>query len=342
MKGSARLSLELISKLSEGSRRLALAINLLKLYIPLVVGVLVGIILGRFTSAKIAFYLGNFLLWIGVPITIIYFLRGVNLTGLVWVAPLVAWSAIFLGILLAWVGMRWLPLNLTLANSNLRSSRSRPWGAPTQGSFLLTSMVGNTGYLGYPIALALVGPQHFVWALFYDLLGTTLGAYSLGLAIAARFGRGKINCWGFLQQLLQNPPLWSFILGMKFRDLPLPLRLNQMLAGAAWLMVALSLILIGMRLGQLSSWGSWRQAGLSLGIKMVLVPLAIGIALSLFGFQGPVRLALVLQMAMPPAFATLVLTEVYGLDKDLTVTTLAAGTGGLLVTLPLWLWLFGV
>jgi hypothetical protein len=75
---------------------------------------------------------------------------------------------------------------------------------------------------------------------------------------------------------------------------------------------------------------------------MLLIPLAIGAGLSLIGVEGPVRLALVLQAAMPPAFATLVLSEVYNLDKDFTVTALAAGSIGLLMTLPIWLWLFGI
>jgi predicted permease len=74
---------------------------------------------------------------------------------------------------------------------------------------------------------------------------------------------------------------------------------------------------------------------------MLVVPLVMGIGLTMAGIQGPPRLALVLQMAMPPAFATLVISEVYGLDKELTVTSLTLGSIGLLVTLPLWLWLFG-
>jgi hypothetical protein len=45
-------------------------------------------------------------------------------------------------------------------------------------------------------------------------------------------------------------------------------------------------------------------------------------------------------MAMPPAFATLVLAEVYDLDRNLSVTALAAGSTGLLLTLPIWLMLF--
>jgi predicted permease len=45
-------------------------------------------------------------------------------------------------------------------------------------------------------------------------------------------------------------------------------------------------------------------------------------------------------MAMPPAFATLVISEAYDLDRELAVTAIATGSLTLLLTLPLWLWLF--
>ncbi len=66
----------------------------------------------------------------------------------------------------------------------------------------------------------------------------------------------------------------------------------------------------------------------------------LGSSLSLFGITGSPQLVIVLQMAMPPAFATLVIAEAYNLDHDLTVTALAIGSVGLLFTLPIWLWLF--
>jgi malate permease and related proteins len=50
---------------------------------------------------------------------------------------------------------------------------------------------------------------------------------------------------------------------------------------------------------------------------------------------------IVLQSAMPPAFATVVLTENYNLDPEFAVAVVAGGTIGLLFTLPLWLWLLG-
>lgn len=304
---------------------IALANSLLRLYLSLAGGICLGLILGQLTSARVLVCLGQFLLWVGAPITIIAFLRRTELSGLLWLAPLVAWAAILLGMGFAWA---WLRLQ---APQQHRS---------TQGSFFLTSMVGNTGYLGYPVALSLLGPENFGWTLFYDLLGSTLGAYGLGIGIAAQFGLGLQSRWQLVQQLLRNPPLWSFFAGLGFRAVPLPALIEQALQGLAWSVVWLALILLGMRLSHLSSWRHLPLALSSLSIKMLVVPLVLGIGLTMAGIQGPPRLALVLQMAMPPAFATLVIGEVYGLDKELTVTSLTLGSAGLLLMLPLWLWLF--
>ncbi|MBV8886560.1 MAG: AEC family transporter [Chroococcidiopsidaceae cyanobacterium CP_BM_RX_35] len=308
--------------------------KLLQLYTPLVGLVLIGFILGGKLPKVFPAYLGQFLFWVGVPISIVAFLHRADLSGPIWLAPLVAWVAIFLGLGLANAWMNW--------QAYLQKTEPQAfWSQPSQGSFLLAAMVGNTGYLGYPVVLAVVGTKFFAWALFYDLLGTTLGAYGLGVAIAARFSRGAQSPWRLVQAISINPALWSFGFGLGFRQIQLPTLAEQSLQGLAWTSVALSLVLVGMRLSQLNSWHKLPQAGVSLGIKMFLIPLLLGSSLSLFGLKGSAQLVIVLQMAMPPAFATLVIAEAFQLDLELTVTALVLGSAGLLVMLPVWLWLFG-
>jgi hypothetical protein len=201
-------------------------------------------------------------------------------------------------------------------------------------------MLGNTGYLGFPITLALVGEKYFGWAIFYDMLGTTIGAYGLGVLLAARFGRESPSYQQLVQALLQNPALWSLGFGLGFRQVPLPELVEHVLQGLAWGAIALSLVLIGMRLSQLDSWSNLKQASVSVVIKMLVIPLILGIGLLQLGITGLPLLVIVLQAAMPPAFATLVIAEVYDLDRDLTVTALAVGSSVLLLTLPIWLLLF--
>ena len=72
----------------------------------------------------------------------------------------------------------------------------------------------------------------------------------------------------------------------------------------------------------------------------MVVPLGLGLSLRGMGVTSPLLLTVVLQAAMPPAFATLVIAEAYDLDRELAVTAIAVGTGGILLLLPVWLWMF--
>ncbi|MGM3307874.1 AEC family transporter [Anabaena sp. WFMT] len=304
-------------------------INLLELYVKLVGLVLVGVMLGRKLPAIFPNYLGQFLFWVGVPISIIAFLRQTDLSGQIWIAPAIAHLAILLGAFLAWLGIK--------GQAYLTKSIPQP---STQGSLILAAMVGNTGYLGFPITLAMVGKEYFAWALFYDLLGSLFGAYGLGVLLAARFGNTVQNHRQMAKAILINPALWSFGFGLLFRQVTISNVVEIGLDKLAWCAVASSLILIGMRLSRLNSWHKLKPAGSSIVIKMLLVPLILGSTLPLFGVTGDAAQVIVLQMAMPPAFATLVIAETFNLDRDLAVTALAMGTMVLLFTLPVWLWLF--
>ncbi|GAA6617460.1 AEC family transporter [Scytonema sp. NUACC26] len=301
-------------------------IKLLELYLFLVGLVLLGYILGRNLPATVPTQLGRFLYWVGVPISIVVFLRKADLSGPIWIAPAIAYLAILLGAFLAWLGIKG---QAQLTNTTPQKS--------TQGSFILAAMVGNTGYIGYPVTLSIVGTQYFAWALFYDLLGSTIGAYGLGVALAARFGNTAQSYKQVLQAILINPALWSFGFGFFLRQVRIPQPVDFLLDKLAWFSVTLSLVLIGMRLSKLNSWHSFPRATISVGIKMLVVPLLISTVIPLFGLTGAVAQVILLQMAMPPAFATLVLAETFNLDRDLAVTSLAMGTVLLLFTLPFWI-----
>jgi predicted permease len=83
-------------------------------------------------------------------------------------------------------------------------------------------MVGNTGYLGFPITLAMVGKEYFAWALFYDMLGSLFGAYGLGVVLAAKFGNNIQNRIQVAKVIFINPALWSFGFGLLLRQVALP------------------------------------------------------------------------------------------------------------------------
>jgi len=291
---------------------------LLRLYTPLLAIAGLGWLSRRWIPTGWPDRLGQSLFWLGIPFTIVVFLRRADFGGAVWLAPVLAWVGIglALGLTALWL-------------------RGRGLALPSQGSCFLATMAGNTGYLGYPVLLTLYGPEHFAWVLFYDLFGSTLSAYSLGVALAAKYGGGAISWSAVGRAVLQNPVLWSFGVGLLARSWPVPAPLEPLLTGLAWLVIALALALIGMRLGGLGD--RWRETLPLAFLKMVWVPaLLFGLTRAL-GLTGPPQAIVVLQAAMPPAFATLVLAEAYHLDVPLTVGTLSLGSLLWLLLLPLWL-----
>lgn len=318
---------------------------LLRLYLPIASGILVGLGMGQALASvqvgqapsqrlhhRVPLALGKFLFWVGIPISIVGFMRRADLTGAVYIAPAVAWTTMLLGLL---VSRLWIAL------------RGDTWPRPTQGSFALAAMLGNTGYIGFPVVLLLpqLGVSVFSWALFYDVLGTLLGAYGLGAILAASYGdRPAIlsrPAWvNWLLEVVRNPIIVAFLAGLALKPVPLTPGLEALLYGLSWSVVMLCLLLMGLRIQQIRTWRHLSRAGAATIIKLLVLPLAVGLGLTALGVDGPPRLVMVLQAGMPSAFANLVLAEAYDLDRELSVTCVGLSSVGLLLTLPIWLWGF--
>ncbi len=339
---------------------------LINLYTRLIGWAMIGFVLGKFLPKGATGYLGKFLFFVGAPFSIVAFMRKTSLSGYMAIAPISAWTALLVG-----AGLAWIWIDLGLSDERLKSisrglvitedgdrhdKSNKPiqnvpaqngpapsnWSKPTQGSFLLAMMIGNTGFLGFPVILTLVGAEYFAWGLFYDL-SISLGVQIFGVALAAYYGTAeRIKGWvGPVITVIQNPSLWAFIIGAYIKTLNLSPQVDQFFQNGAWLVINSFLILIGLQLSRLTSLKNLQQGLTCLSIKMLLTPLVVGTGLMFFGVTGPPRLLLVLLMGMPPAFVTTLYAERYGLDRDLAITTVALGSVLILFTIPLWMWLFG-
>ena len=169
-----------------------------------------------------------------------------------------------------------------------------------------------------------------------------MGGYGLGAWLATR-GDQTNNSETLAQALLKtsklvytNLSLLAFAAGLLLKLVELPDMINTVLGIIAWSSIMLALLTMGMRIEQLSGSGSFKLPMKAVLIKMIAVPVMIGALLTAMGFAGPERLILVLQAGMPCAFATLVLTENYNLDRSLTVQSLIISNIVLIFTLPIW------
>ena len=334
-------------------------------YLPIIAAALVGVLisLGLTRSGRMVRnepvqeflpdVLARVLYLVGIPIGVANFIRKAEFNPSVWISPVIAWSAVLLAIFLSW---------------HFLKSSAKPQPKSTKASFILLSYLGNTSYLGFPVILLLpqLGPQYFSSAVLYDILGTLVAGYGLGVFIAGQASRNSAEgitssssraseaglsmsgtkrggmgaLLDALTEVARNPTFYAFFVGLYLKTLTIPEWLVSGLGAIAWSSIMVALIVMGMRIQQLSSKLNLKLAIQPVLIKTILVPLVLAAALTGFGVEGPQRLVLILQSAMPCGFISLVLAENYGLDLELTVASILLSCIVFAFMLPVWATLF--
>lgn len=330
--------------------------TLFQAYLPLLVWPALGLLLFRFLPRAFPRWLGRSLYWVGVPLEILSLSRRADFSGSVGLAPIFVVSGLLLAFVLATLSWEWLHKRSPLVPSGaagtlldpletletLEAQETKTSPSARQGSFVLSAMLGNTGFVGLAIAPALVSDRYLSWVVFYSIAHNILGTYGLGVFCASYFGRTAAcrRWWIQLRDVLMVPSLWAFGLGMATRSVSLPSSLESGLQASVWIVIPGALILMGMRLSQIQKWQSVQLAIAPTLIKTVLVPATVGLIATLLHVMPDPRFALVLMSGMPSAFAGLILAEEYNLDRDLIASSIVLSTGALLISIPLWIAIF--
>lgn len=306
--------------------------TLVRAYMPLFLWPGLGLLLFRLLPQAFPRLLGRALYWVGVPLELFSLARRADFSGSVGLTPGFVIGALVLGLVLSevnWRGLSWLGAIATDA----RASR---------GSFVLCSILGNTGFVGLAIAPILVSEEYLSWIVFYSIAHNIIGTYGLGVFCASCFGQTDVQqgWWRQLRDVLTVPSLWGFALGWATRSLLLPEPIEAGLHGSIWVIIPSALVLMGMRLSQVQGWKSVKLAVVPTLTRVLLTPLLIGLAATAVGITGDARLALVLMSGMPSAFASLILAEEYDLDRDLVASGVAISSIAIIAVIPLWLLLF--
>ena len=219
------------------------------------------------------------------------------------------------------------------------------WRDPARrGSFVLSSMIANTGFVGLAIAPILVSDSYLSWIVFYSVTQNVVGTYGIGVFLASYFGRSAQPglSWGQVRDVLTVPSLWAFIVGTATHSLAFAPLVDGALEVSVWVVIAVALSLMGIRLSQLKGWSSLKWAIAPTLLKVLVIPALVGLITTLIGLPSEACLAVVLMAGMPSAFAGLILAEEYELDRELIASSIVLTSGLLLLTIPLWLLLFKV
>jgi hypothetical protein len=318
--------------------------TLLHAYAPLILWTALGLLLCRVLPHSFPRLLGRGLYWVGVPLQIFTLARQTQWQARVEWASLVTIAALIGGLLLAWISLqvvqRLAPAEAT-EDGVVASGATHP--AARQGSFVLSSMIGNTGFVGLAIVPTFVHEPDLGWVVLYSVTHNLVGSYGLGVLLASYYGRQADDrpWWHLLRDVLTVPSLWAFAIGFGTRSVGFPAMIDTGLHFGILVVIPAALTLMGMRLSQLQGWKSLRLAVVPAVLKVVAVPGLVGLSTTIAHLPSAPQLAMVLMSGMPTAFAGLILAEEYNLDRELIASSIFLSTIALLLTVPLWLWLFG-
>jgi predicted permease len=232
-----------------------------------------------------------------------------------------------IGVLLAYVAV----ICAALAAWQI-GSRALQVPRPATGAMICCTLVANTGYLGYPLVLALLGSRGLGEAVVYDVLvsgpSLLIGAFAVGAGFGARAGEDARQRLGAF--FTRNPALYAAAAALVAPDSLAP----DLLVDASRVLVIAILpvgfFAVGAALAEEAEERKLplalpftRSVATAVVLRMVLVPgLLFLLALPLIDLPGPYLLL----AAMPCGLNCLVVAHAYGLDLRIASQAIAWST----------------
>ena len=193
----------------------------------------------------------------------------------------------------------------------------------------LMTVYTNTGFLGIPIARAILPANSIIYVIviniFYSLLFYTHGMAVLHSGTDRKTGTGRhpllaIFNLGTVMALLSLVVFW-----FKVTLPPIIANTIEYIGNAT---VFLSMALLGVSIARSSFFKTFKNIRIWLYIilRMVIVPVVIVFVMKLIGFDTEQILALCLMAAVPAGSLPLITAEKMGLDTELLSSTIAMTT----------------
>lgn len=279
----------------------------------------------RINAQRLAHLLNQYVLWISLPALTLSMGVNMPLSWQILLPASVAWGG-FGG---AWLWVQW-------------GRRRFQWDEATTACLLLTSGLGNTSFVGFPLIRSLYGEEHLWIALLIDQPGSFLVLSTLGLMAATYYAQRnteRFQASDMLKRILRFPPFISFALalGLNAVGWQWPALPGAALKALGATLTPAALIAVGLQL-HLQATHKYRQAivfGLAyrLGIAPLLALVVYG---GFFALQGPLLGVSVLEAGMAPMITASIVAAGLGLNPPLASAMVSMGIGVSLVTVPLW------
>ena len=205
----------------------------------------------------------------------------------------------------------------------------------------LAGLIGNTSFLGIPIAIALLPSSTINFTIGFDL-GTTLFAWIFGPFFLKKNCQNKdfLYIKGLLNALI-NSPASRGIIGVLFAYL---FQINDILGNYLWIpariVIAFAIIVVGSRLGLITNqkdkfFDLNEEIKFSIFLKLFILPFIIFLISKLLNFNFYQSFAVILQAGTPTAISTILMAEAYGVNQKIASKILFTTTLFSIATIPL-------
>lgn len=203
---------------------------------------------------------------------------------------------------------------------------------PALGALIISVILVNTGYLGYPMTVALLGPHALTHAVVYDQVVTGPTMLTAGFAVGAAFGRGerptlRSRATGFFTR---NPPLLAAVAGLIVPASLAPPPLVTAAHDVVDALLVVGFVVVGIYLSSERREDRApllerpdRHVGIALLARFLVNPVLLG-AVSLAGLAIPT--AYLLEAMMPSAIGGLIVGHAFALDQRLIATVIVWST----------------
>ena len=208
-------------------------------------------------------------------------------------------------------------------------------------SLQLAGLIGNTSFLGIPIALAILPTSTINFTIGFDL-GTTLFAWIFGPFFLKKRINSNTNLnFKELLKAILNSPASRGIVGVLITYL---FGLEKVLGDYLWIpariVIVLAIVVVGTKLGIITN-SKTKYFNLNKGIKysivlkLLIFPLFIFVFSKILGFNLNETSAVVLQAGTPSAISTILMAEAYKTNQRIAATILFTTTLISIITIPI-------
>ncbi|MBQ2831366.1 AEC family transporter [Methanobrevibacter sp.] len=200
-------------------------------------------------------------------------------------------------------------------------------------SVLVTVMIANTAFMGYPVNLGIYGDAGFLRAIFCDT-ATMCIFLLLSFVLILKFG-GTLK--KAVKKIALFPPLWAIILGLGLNILNIPIgdvltNTVDYLGGGA---IPLIMISLGLSINLDGLSRNKSMVAFTSVMKLLFFPFIAFMIVSYLGLVDLQYSVSIVEAAMPSGMLSLLLSVTYNLDYELTSDCILINTVISLITLPL-------